>query len=204
MEVGLRDVVCTRGGNEVFRNVCARMGPGNALVLLGANGCGKTSLLRILAGFLEPSGGDVFVSRKRVPPCYLGHENALKKDMTAKANLLFWSFFLGAASENLAQGIKKFRLEPLLQMQVSHLSLGQRRRLALTRLCLTDAPLWLLDEPASGLDEQALDCLREVLSAHRAGGGMIVAATHSDLPLMDVNTLRLDDAKYHSHRKEEE
>lgn len=203
VSVRLRDVACARGGHEIFRNVCAHLGSGGALVLCGANGCGKTSLLRILAGLLEPSRGEVIMQGKGALPCFLGHENALKKGMTAEANLLFWSVFLGAAKKDLVRGIEYFRLQDLLQTQVSHLSSGQLRRLALARLCLTDAPLWLLDEPASGLDRQALDCLGHVLSAHRAGGGMVVAATHIDLPLTDVELLQLDEERFCSYPEED-
>ena len=188
----LENVACTRGGREVFRAVSARLGAGEALELRGANGCGKTSLLRILAGLLAPSGGTVELRGIAAPPCWLGQENALKPDRTAQANLRFWAAFLGAPPQALERGIDMFRLRSLLRTPVAWLSSGQRRRLALARLCLGGAGLWLLDEPASGLDETARECLGAALAAHRREGGMVAAATHVDLPLPGAGVLRLD------------
>ena len=200
-EIRLHALACVRGEREVFRDVDAHLSAGDALVLQGANGCGKTSLLRILAGLLLPSSGEIRMQDISAPPCYLGHENALKRAMTSKANLLFWQRFLEAEEESLEEGIARFRLQPLLQTPVSYLSLGQRRRLALARLLLTPTPLWLLDEPASGLDEQALDCLGAAMASHRKNGGMVIAASHVSLPLEGAAVLRLDEARYQPNRQ---
>ena len=187
----LENVACVRGGCEIFRDVSLRLSAGEALELRGANGCGKTSLLRILAGLLAPSRGRVMLRGNSAPPCCLAHENALKRDATAEANLRFWAAFLGAPPAALQRAIEMFRLRLLLPTPVAWLSVGQRRRLALARLCLSDADLWLLDEPAAGLDEQARACLGAVLAAHRRAGGLVVAATHADLPLPAAERLHL-------------
>ena len=188
----LDNVACARGGREVFRAVSLRLDAGEALEVRGANGCGKTSLLRILAGLLAPSEGAATLSGMDAPPCLLGPENALKRDRTAEANLRFWARFLGAPPAALEYGVEMFRLHALLPLPVAWLSLGQRRRLALARLCLSGAGLWLLDEPASGLDRTARESLGAALAAHRQDGGMAVAATHVDLPLPGAAVVRLD------------
>ena len=188
----LEAIACIRGECEIFRDVNLRLGGGEALELRGANGCGKTSLLRIIAGLLAPSRGRVTLRTGAAPPCYLAHENALKGDATAEANLLFWAAFLGAPAAALQRAVEMLRLRPLLPTPVAWLSVGQRRRLALARLCLSGAGLWLLDEPVVGLDEQSRACLGALLAEHRREGGLVVAATHADLPLPAADRLCLD------------
>ncbi|MCY4032495.1 MAG: heme ABC exporter ATP-binding protein CcmA [Hyphomicrobiales bacterium] len=198
-EIELREVACARGGREVFRSVHVRLRPGGALVVRGSNGCGKTSLLRLFAGMLKPVRGEI---RLDATACYLGHENALSRQSSARANLEFWTKFLDASRESLEEGIECFHLRSLLSAPVSSLSLGQCRRLALARLCLTPANLWLLDEPASGLDAQALESLGALMASHRESGGMVVAASHVPLPLKDAATLQLDESGYHCRQDE--
>lgn len=198
-KIELREVACTRGGREIFRNVNVQLHPGGALVLQGTNGCGKTSLLRMLAGMLEPARGKVQVD---ATACYFGHENALSKRSSARANLEFWAKFLDASNESLEKGIQYFRLRPLLPMPVANLSLGQCRRVALVRLYLTPAKMWLLDEPASGLDTQTLESLGTLMASHRESGGMVIAASHVPLPLKDAATLQLDESGYHCRQEE--
>ena len=164
----------------------------------GANGCGKTSLLRMLAGMLEAIRGEICIG---ATACYLGHENALSRQLSAQANLEFWAKFLGAPKESLEESIDRLHLRALLPSTVSSLSLGQCRRLALARLCLTPATLWLLDEPASGLDTQAIDSLKALMISHRERGGMVVAASHVPLPLKDAATLQLDTSDHHPRQE---
>lgn len=197
--IELREVACARGVREVFRNVSVRLRPGEALVVQGSNGCGKTSLLRILTGMLKPARGEIHLD---ATVCYLGHENALSRRTSSRANLEFWRKFLDASKESLEKGIECFHLRPFLPTPVSSLSLGQCRRLALARLCLTQANMWLLDEPASGLDAQTLESLGALMMSHREGGGMIVAASHVSLPLKDATTLQLDESNYHCRQEE--
>ncbi|MCY4048610.1 MAG: heme ABC exporter ATP-binding protein CcmA [Hyphomicrobiales bacterium] len=198
-KIELRKVACARGGREVFHNVNVRLRPGGALVVQGANGCGKTSLLRMLAGMLKPARGEIHLG---ATACYLGHENALSKRSSAQANLEFWAKFLGASRESLEKGIECFHLRPLLPVPVASLSLGQCRRVALARLCLTPVKMWLLDEPASGLDAQALESLGTLMASHRESGGMVAAASHVPLPLKDAATLQLDESGYHRRQEE--
>lgn len=198
-KIELRGVACARGGREIFRNVNVQLHPGGALVVQGANGCGKTSLLRMLSGMLKPARGEIQLD---TTACYLGHENALSKRSSARANLEFWAKFLDASNESLEKGIEYFRLNPLLPTPVANLSLGQCRRVALVRLCLTPAKMWLLDEPASGLDAQALESLGALMASHRESGGMVVAASHVPLPLKNAATLQLDESVYR-YRQEE-
>ena len=198
-EIKLHKVACVRGGREVFRNVNVRLRSGETLVVRGANGCGKTSLLRMLAGILGAVSGEIYIS---TTSCYLGHENALSRRLSAQANLEFWAKFLDAPKESLEESIDRFHLGTLLPSTVSSLSLGQCRRLALARLCLTPATLWLLDEPVSGLDTQAIDSLESLMMSHRERGGMVVAASHVPLPLKGASTLQLDASDYHPRREE--
>jgi heme exporter protein A len=189
-----------RGERLVFRDVSFTLPAGGALILSGRNGAGKSTLLRLLAGLVRPDAGrllwdeaDVFADRTahggRV--ALLGHQDALKPGLTAAENLAFAARLSG---REVTAALANMGLEELSELPVRMLSAGQKRRLALARVSLSAAPLWLLDEPASGLDDAAIQRLGTLLARHRADGGMIVAATHVALPLAGAETLRLDAA----------
>jgi heme exporter protein A len=186
-----------RGERLVFSDLDFAVPAGGALVLVGANGSGKSTLLRLLAGLVRPIAGrllwgaedalaDLPSHAARVT--YLGHLDAVKPGLTVAENLRFAArMSRGSVGDALAA----LGLEELTDVPARFLSAGQKRRLALARLGLSMAPLWLLDEPTVGLDAASQEQVGAVLRAHRARGGIVVAATHVPLPLDDVAELRL-------------
>ncbi len=186
-----------RGERLVFRDLDFAVPSGGALVLTGANGSGKSTLLRLLAGLVRPIAGrllwcgedalaDLPSHAARVT--YLGHLDAVKPGLTVGENLRFAARMGGGSVDD---ALAALGLGDLADVPARFLSAGQKRRLAIARLGLSVAPLWLLDEPTVGLDAASLDRVGAVLRAHRARGGIIVAATHVPLPLDDVTALRL-------------
>jgi heme exporter protein A len=190
-----------RGERLVFRDVDFAIGAGGALVLAGPNGSGKSTLLRLLAGLVHPMAGqlswhgqdtlaDPQEHARRV--AYLGHQDAVKPGLTAAENLAFAATLSGRpVAPAVNQALTTLGLAALADLPARMLSAGQKRRLALARLCLTAAPIWLLDEPTLGLDAAAITRFGALLATHRAAGGVVVAATHVPLPLDDVAELRL-------------
>jgi heme exporter protein A len=187
-----------RGDRLVFRDISFAVPRGGALILTGGNGAGKSTLLRLAAGLVRPDAGrllwnddDALADRTlhgaRV--ALLGHQDALKPGLTAAENLAFAARISGG---DVGSALVALGLEDLAGLPARMLSAGQKRRLALARVSLSAAPLWLLDEPTIGLDDTAVDRLSALLERHRDGGGMIVAATHVTLPLPDAETLRLN------------
>ena len=180
------DLAARRGGRVVFAGLNLRLAPGGALLLTGPNGAGKSTLLRLLAGLLRPAAGAVTLDGAPVTGegaarlRYLGHQDAIKPALTPAEDLRFWSRLRGG---DPAAALAALDLAPLAALPCRHLSAGQRRRLALARLTLGDSVLWLLDEPTLGLDAASVARLGGLLAAHRAAGGMVVAATHLPLPL---------------------
>jgi heme exporter protein A len=191
------DVAVFRGERLVFRDFSFAVPAGGALVLSGANGSGKSTLLRLLAGLVRPAAGrvlwegtdvfsDIAAHGRRV--AYLGHQDAVKPGLTVTENLRFAAAISGRSITN---ALASLGLEPLADLPARMLSAGQKRRLALSRLLLSTAPLWLLDEPTLGLDTAAIQRFGDLIAAHRTGGGLVVAATHVPLPLPNAAELRL-------------
>lgn len=186
-----------RGERLVFRDVSFALPEGGALVLAGRNGAGKSTLLRLLAGLVRPDAGrllwddtDALADRTAhgTRVALLGHQDALKPGLTAAENL---AFAAALSALPVMAALAALGLQELADLPVRMLSAGQKRRLALARVSLSTAPLWLLDEPTLGLDDLAVERLGLLLARHRAAGGMIVAATHVSLPLHGAETLRL-------------
>jgi heme exporter protein A len=195
-----RELACLRGERVVFAGLSFRAEPGAALLLTGANGAGKSSLLRLLAGLLRPAAGallwggeDALADRsehaRRLR--FLSPQDALKPALTVRENLLFAARLHGEGDGGPDAALDALGLLPLAELPVRLLSTGQRRRLALARLALAPAPLWLLDEPTLGLDAASVSRLGALLARHRERGGAVVAATHLPLPLPDAAELRL-------------
>jgi heme exporter protein A len=197
-----RDVGCARGGRVLFAGVDFVLPPGGALVLQGRNGAGKSSLLRLMAGLGRPVAGrflwdgvdiaaDPEAHRARLQ--FVGHQDALKPALTVAETLRFWAALAGHAEIDAAAALAPLGLAPLADLSCRFLSAGQRRRLALSRLAAWWAPLWLLDEPATGLDVESLAALAQVIAVHRAAGGAVVLSTHQPLDLAHAQTLALGD-----------
>ncbi|MEA2742057.1 MAG: heme exporter protein [Acetobacteraceae bacterium] len=191
------DVAVFRGERLVFRDLSLVVAPGGALVLAGPNGSGKSTLLRLLAGLIRPAAGRLLwdgadalsdLARHGRRVAYLGHQDAVKPGLTAAENLRFAARVSG---RSIADALGAVDLEALADLPARMLSAGQKRRLALSRLILTVAPLWLLDEPTLGLDTASIDRFGSLLERHRASGGMVVAATHVPLPLPNAVLHRL-------------
>lgn len=189
-----------RGERVVFAGLSFTLAPGEALLLTGPNGAGKSSLLRALAGLVPLAEGALFwegedaladaathAGRLR----YLAHADALKPSLGAAENLAFWARRWGG---DVAAALEAVDLAALAELPVRMLSAGQKRRLALARLALAPAPLWLLDEPSVGLDAASIRRFGAMLARHRAAGGAIIAATHVPLPLEAPRELRLGGA----------
>jgi heme exporter protein A len=191
------DVAVFRGERLVFRDLSLTVAAGGALVLAGPNGSGKSTLLRLLAGLVRPAAGrilwdgadafsDIAGHGRRI--AYLGHQDAVKPGLTVTENLRFAATVSGRPID---AALTALGLGALADLPARMLSAGQKRRLALSRLLLSAAPLWLLDEPTLGLDTASIERIGGLLAAHRASGGMVVAATHVPLPLPDAAELRL-------------
>jgi heme exporter protein A len=201
------DLACIRGGRQVFGNLSFAVGAGETLAVTGPNGAGKSSLLRLVAGLvqatggrLELTGGDRELSIAEQVH-YLGHQDALKPALTVAENLAFWARFLGRSlgcslGRSLGPCTPKAALaavglDGLAHLPTVYLSAGQRRRLSLARLIAVERPIWLLDEPTSALDAAAQTMLAGLMRSHLAGGGLILAATHGPLGLDGARELKL-------------
>jgi len=193
------DLACIRGGRLVFSGVSFRVEGGQVLAVTGANGSGKSSLLRLIAGLLRPSGGSFRVQGGTEDDGaihYLGHADALKPALTLRETLRFWSKVYRqqgrvALDPDFDEAAEKVGLIHALDLTVGVLSAGQRRRAGFARLLLSPRPLWLLDEPTSSLDRDGEALLGSLMRGHLSGGGMVVAATHQDLPIEAHATIHL-------------
>lgn len=198
MRLSATDLACRRGGRDVFAGVSFSVASGESLTIRGRNGAGKSSLLRMMAGLVRVAGGQVSLEggdpelTLGEQAHYLGHLDALKLSLSVEENLRFWSAFLGAAAANLDEPLRAVGLDSLSNLPAAYLSAGQRRRLSIARLLTVKRPLWLLDEPTSTLDAAAQVRLGEIMQAHLAGGGIILAATHGPLQLDGARELNLD------------
>lgn len=181
-------VACTRGGRRLFHGISFALDGGDALVVAGPNGAGKSSLLRLAAGLLAPSAGEV---RREVALAYLGEAHALDPDRRLIDALMFWATLDGGDRAGVEAALDEVGLANLADVPVRLLSTGQRRRAALAPLIAGPAPVWLLDEPASGLDVASVERLGEVIARHRARGGAVVVATHQQIVLPQAMTVTL-------------
>jgi len=182
---------CFRGEKLVLDRVSFSVPAGGALLVTGPNGAGKSTLLRVLAGLKRLDGGRVtfdgeadFVGRA----AFLGHQDAVKPGLSVAENLAFAARIGGGAVLAALEGVG---LAALAGLPARMLSAGQKRRLALARLAVLQAPLWLLDEPTLGLDVDSVARFGVALATHRAAGGVVVAATHLPLPLEGAAVMEL-------------
>jgi heme exporter protein A len=187
---------CIRGSRSVFEGINLELSGGEALALVGRNGSGKSSLLRLVAGLLQPSAGRIELAGGAPQNTlaeqahYLGHLDALKPSLTVAENLGFWVRYLGGDVAVLPGSLTALGLSGLVDLPAAYLSAGQRRRLSLARLIVVPRPIWLLDEPTSALDAAGQERLAALMRDHLAGGGLIMAATHGPLGI-ECKTLQL-------------
>lgn len=199
-----RELACQRGERLLFHHLDFTLDEGEALILVGANGSGKSSLLRLAAGLSRPAAGnlswdgqeigrDLDSHHRRV--IYLGHADGLKAGLTVRENLKFWSDLDGVAT-SLDAALETFGLTALADLPARFLSAGQRRRVTLARLALgrsQPAQLWLLDEPTTALDQDGQAVLSGLIASHRSAGGRVMLASHDPLPGLIGQRLRVDD-----------
>jgi heme exporter protein A len=197
-----RDLACRRGERLVFRDLSFALGAGEALVLTGPNGSGKSSLLRVMAGLLPPLAGTLAwdggavaddPSSHRARLHFIGHQDAVKPVLTVGETVGFWGGLRGGDAASAQTALDRFGLGPVASWPCRLLSAGQKRRLALSRLIAAPAPLWLLDEPTTGLDRDATSNLEAIIAEHREAGGIVVASTHIPVALAAAQRLSLAD-----------
>ncbi|QCI69146.1 heme ABC exporter ATP-binding protein CcmA [Phreatobacter stygius] len=189
MRLNADALTCQRGGRIVFRDLSFEVPAGEAIQVVGRNGAGKSSLLRLIAGLVRIEAGELrFEGGDPEAPIgeqahYCGHQDAFKGALTVAENLAFWTAFLGSGKPGDTSGaaLGRLGLDHLADLPASYLSAGQRRRLALARLISVRRPIWLLDEPTAALDQASQQVLAEIMAEHLAGGGLILAATHGPL-----------------------
>ena len=192
-----------RGDRNVFRNVSFSLEAGTFLQLTGPNGSGKTSLLRILCKLLPAAAGEIRWNGEDIHSLgedyftavtYLGLKHGVKDELTAIENVLISSGVSGIQleEEEAAAALQKLGLRDRQHLQTRLLSEGQRRRVALARLAVSQAKLWLLDEVTTSLDKDSISSVRSLIENHLAGGGIAIVATHQDLQLTTDKTQRLE------------
>jgi heme exporter protein A len=198
MKITATGLACERGGRTVFTDVNFTVESGNFLQLTGPNGAGKSSLLRLIAGLGDPVQGHLKLERGDgglslgEQAHYIAHGEASKSALSVAENLAFWRDFLGGG--DLFGALAAVKLASLADYPVALLSEGQKRRLALARLALTDRPIWLLDEPSVGLDADSQKLLVGLMRQRLKTNGIIIAATHVPLGLEPDQSLRLSGA----------
>ena len=201
------DLACIRSERIVFARLAFQVKAGGALLLVGPNGSGKSSLLRVMAGLLKPAAGtlawddddvaddkDAHGSRLH----YVGHHDAVKPVLTVAENVRFWAGLWGGddVGRRVDDALDAFQIGHLADIPGRFLSAGQKRRVNLARIIAAPAPLWLLDEPTTALDADAISSLESAIRAHRETGGMVITSTHTDIGLDDAQMLNLDTFHY--------
>jgi heme exporter protein A len=190
--LSVHGLTCVRGTRPLFSDIDFAIGPGSWAQVRGANGAGKTSLLRLLAGLSQPDAGEVRWNGERIGGeefrrelMYLGHRAAVKEDLTALENVMFAAEMDGVdiSEEQAMDALQRFGLAGREDLPVRFLSAGQKRRVLLARTVTRPARLWILDEPFTALDVKAVDFVSRLVADHVQGGGMAVLTSHQAIPL---------------------
>ena len=184
----LNDVAVARGGITVLEGVSFQLAAGNALILRGENGIGKTTLLRAIAGLQPTVNGTIKAPEESI--AFASHADGIKAQLTVRENLEFWAEVYGNASSDVDAAIQAMNLTELTDRPAAQMSAGQKRRLGLGRLLVIARPIWVLDEPTVSLDRASVALFADIVRAHLAGGGAALIATHIDLGI-EAETLDL-------------
>ncbi|HEY9019890.1 MAG: heme ABC exporter ATP-binding protein CcmA [Paracoccaceae bacterium] len=185
MELNVTGLSVARGGIPVLEGLDFTLHAGEALILRGPNGVGKTTVLRTVAGLQPPLAGTVGLEREAM--AYAGHADGIKTTLTVRENLEFWAEIF--ATGRIDAALAAFDLVGLSDRAAGALSAGQKRRLGLARMVVTGRPVWVLDEPTVSLDASAVALFAAAVRTHLAGGGMALMATHIDLGLAEARIL---------------
>jgi heme exporter protein A len=197
MRLFATDLACIRGGRQIFAGLAFAVGAGEALMVSGPNGAGKSSLLRLVAGLVPASAGQLSLeggdSERSIgeQAHYLGHQDALKPSLSVRENLVFWANYLGPPATDPDAALAAVGLGAIARLPAVYLSAGQRRRLSIARLVAVARPIWLLDEPTSALDTAGQAILAGLMQTHLARDGLILAAAHGPIGLPGAQELRL-------------
>lgn len=203
-QLSASSLACRRGDRRVFSGLAFELTDGGLLLVTGANGTGKTSLLRVICGFLHPEAGKIEWNGSGLRIlgddyirnlAYVGHMNAIKDDLSVLENLRFAAQLAGLTSNRseIFQALGRFAFGGFEDLPCKFLSQGQKRRLALARLSLSASrALWVLDEPFAALDAAGIETVRELLEAHLSRGGMALVTTHQDVPVAARTVQRLE------------
>lgn len=179
-------VACIRGDRLLFENLSLELKRGEALWLRGPNGAGKSSLIRLAAGLLRPATGTV-ERRERV--ALIDEAAALDAEQALRRALDFWARVDTVDGHRVDRAMDEMALAPLAEVPVAMLSTGQRKRAAMVRVIASGAPIWLLDEPANGMDDAARERLVAAIAKHRANGGAVILASHFAIGVPDLGEL---------------
>ncbi len=193
----IKNISCIRGNKLLFKNLNFKLNNKELLVIKGANGSGKTTLLKILSGLLKPISGSIIINKKNINILkdeyfkyfeYIGHENAIKTALTVRENLNFYlKIKRNLATKNFEKAIKIFNLKNLLDIKIENLSAGEKRRISLSRLILSNSKIWFLDEPTNGLDKINTVNFFKILKQHLQLNGLAIVASHDDVKIKNKN-----------------
>ena len=193
----IKKISCIRGNKLLFKNLNFKLKNQELLVIKGANGSGKTTLLKILSGLLKPLSGSIIFDKKNINTSkdeylklfeYIGHENAIKNALTVRENLNFYlKIKKNLKKENFKNAIKIFNLKHLLDIKIENLSSGEKRRVSLSRLILSNSKIWFLDEPTNSLDKKNTLIFFKILNQHLKSNGIAVIASHDEINIKNKN-----------------
>lgn len=200
MVLKAEDLACIRDTNVLFENLSFSVKSGQVLVVEGRNGSGKTSLLRILSGIRQQDEGTVAWNGQSIEKlgaayrqdmAYLGHQNGIKHELTAVENLQMARIYGKITDDSLDDVLQTIGLIEQADIKAANLSAGQKRRLALARLLLTDCCIWILDEPLTTLDKAGIQLFEQLLKQHVASGGIAILSSHHDIDLAGSHIIKM-------------
>jgi heme exporter protein A len=200
MKLRVENLTLTRAGQKIVSGISFDLSAGEALIITGENGAGKSTTLRGIAGLLQLSDGSITLSDEtgkqfenpvREYCHYLGHQNAMKSALSVRENLEFWQNFMGEEMLNVEEALEEVDLSHAIDLPFHYLSAGMKRRVSIARLLVSDRPIWILDEPTAGLDAQSVTLFSAIVQNFCAQDGILIAATHHPLGIINAKSLKI-------------